>query len=155
MIYSFDSQLLILLQKSTKPSIFERYAEIFSDPFFMLLAVLLIGLFYFVYTIFGMRNHGVSESPPQLAAQLAYYGLRYLDSTEQSDSGPFERLAPVPKSVFEEPKKQYFSYHTVQAQANDGQKYDFWAEIEYQNNAPSAISWLPDISTIQGDQKAN
>ncbi len=125
---------------------FRQIIDIFTDPFFILMAAILAGVFYFVYTTFGLRNEGVSEEEEQLINQLERYGLTYLSSKVEKDKGPFEEVIIEPVSVFDKVPPKYLSYRTVQAQQADGEQLEFWVKFDYQKARIAVISWMPDIT---------
>lgn len=69
--------LIILLLQQPRKNIFQRYGDIFSDPFFWVMLIILSAVIYYVFWRFGRNDAGFSEERAHFETQLKYYGYTF------------------------------------------------------------------------------
>ncbi len=144
--------------------IFERYAEIFSDPMFLVMLVIALGVVFIIYRYFVKEDHLLSAEEELFEAQLNHYGYQFVSAQLQQGHGPFQ-LTEEQKAILEQPKvkltetedkgieaenvplpEKSFSFYKVHAQDAELTIRDFWAQVEYgRGNRIVSVSWLPNV----------
>ncbi|MGB1204345.1 MAG: hypothetical protein ACPG5B_01795 [Chitinophagales bacterium] len=117
-----------------------KFLRIFSDPFFWVLASILVSIVYGIYRIYvlGTYRMGVSEVELALEKKLEQKGWEALSFEDQNDTGIFEKTKG-------DATADEVTYHLVKAQKKTGENADFWAKVVYRKGELQAISWQPKL----------
>lgn len=116
-----------------------RYAQIFSDPSFWVLAIIIIALLYFFYK-FAMRAgaEGYSEEEVFLQESLQQQHLELVKILEQASKKP-------DFSDFLEKEKVVYTYYKVEVKkiGNNAPAppTEMWAQIQYGVGNIAAVNW--------------
>jgi Tfp pilus assembly protein PilE len=118
-----------------------KYAEIFSDPFFWLMAAILLTIVYIVYRKYVSHYEDIGEEEAVLINQLHYYGLKYTDSSVQNKPDVFEKITDeLPNTIC--------VYRLVKVVTKENTTKEVWAKIAYQNSVLSAVNWQPNLESL-------
>lgn len=119
-----------------RKGIIETFLEIFSDPFFWVLTVIIVSIIYIVYYFVVRGNDGYSEEEAAIERILLNRGYNYIDSSIQTKTGPFNDTNIDPNR---------FNYRIVQATNANKQATTFWTKAEYRNAQLINILWVPNL----------
>ena len=121
-------------------NIFEKYREIFSDPFFWIIVLVFAAIAFLIYRFYIVNDTSYSLEDEYLSAHLKHYGFTFLHSATQTSEGPFatngSNLTALPNRAF--------SYRKVQAMNNvTSEPVEFWAKLEYASSKLKSVTWIP------------
>lgn len=126
-----------------------KYLEIFSDPFFWLMAAIAFGIGLWVYRKYVIDNPGVSEEVDLLLLRLTQKGYNYLSSEMMNPNGSAATaLQPTPynsNGTADARNESIYTYRTVKAVNAKGEPAAFTARFEYRNASLVAVTFEPEL----------
>ena len=128
--------LIILLLQQPRKNIFQRYGDIFSDPFFWVMLIILSAVIYYVFWRFGRNDAAFSEERAHFETQLKYYGYTFKQAN-------FTGYATADKDLIQ----RLYTIEASNNKSNGGNTTTTLnATVQYRKGQIIAITWQPDIS---------
>jgi len=121
-----------------------KYLDIFSDPFFWLMAVIAVFIGFMTYRRYVSGNNGVNEEVEHLSKLLNHYELSYILS-ENIPANDVSQLFPDSEAS----QPHIYTYRKVWAENKKGETLEFIARIEYKNASLAAIRWVPSLASTK------
>ena len=117
-----------------------KFLKIFSDPFFWVLASILLSVVYGIYRIYvlGAYRMGVSEVELEIEKRLEQKGWQVVSFEDQNDTGIFAKTQ-------NEEAADEVTFHLVKAKKETDENTDIWAKVVYRTGAIQAIYWQPEV----------
>lgn len=125
-----------------------KYLEIFSDPFFWLMAAIAFAIGFWVYRKYVIGNPGVSEEVDLLQIRLNGQGYTYLSSEViYPNSTRTTALNPpaATQSTDADGGGIVTSSRVVKAATPQGKPVELLARFEYRNAALIAVTFEPEL----------
>jgi len=107
--------------------VFAKYLEIFSQPSFWIMAIILVSVIYTVYRYFVYQNEGYSEEEEAISNYLATQQLQYLSSET-----PENTSTATP-----------YNYRKVQVKNAQGETLSLLVRIGYRKGVLSSVHIQP------------
>jgi len=117
-----------------------KFLRIFSDPFFWILASILVSIVYAVYRIYVLGTYGMGVSEVELALEkrLEQKGWQALSFEDQKDTGIFAKTKG-------DATADEVSFHLIKAKKETGENADISAKVVYRNGTLQTISFQPKL----------
>ena len=117
-----------------------KFLRIFSDPFFWVLASILVSIVYGIYRIYvlGAYQMGVSEVELALEKRLEQKGWQALSFEEQNDTSIFTKTKG-------DATADEVTFHLIKAKKETGENANISAKVVYRNGVLQNINFQPKL----------